>query len=94
MVFSHRTKLILPSRLYSIGTFETFSSYLKISHQFLYHQLQPAVMHLACVNQRMSLNEALAASTINAAHSLGRSATHGSIEIGKVADFVVIDAPK
>lgn len=55
---------------------------------------QPAVMHLACVNQRMSLSEALAASTINSAHSLGRSATHGSIEKGKVADLVIIDAKR
>ena len=30
------------------------------------------VMHLACVNLRMSLPEALAAATINSAHSLGR----------------------
>ena len=41
----------------------------------------PVVMHLACVNLRLSLNEALAASTINSAHSLGRSETHGSIEV-------------
>jgi len=33
---------------------------------------------------RMSLSEALSAATINAAHSLGRGATHGSIEVGKV----------
>ena len=39
------------------------------------------VMHLACVNLRLSLNEALAAATINSAHSLGRSRTHGSIEV-------------
>ena len=51
-------------------------------------------MHLACVNQRMSLTEAMAAATINAAHSLGRSRTHGSVEKGKVADFVVVAAPK
>ncbi len=55
---------------------------------------QPLVMHLAAVNQHMSLNETLAASTINSAHSIGRSATHGSIEKHKVADLVVIDAPK
>jgi imidazolonepropionase len=42
----------------------------------------------------MSLGEALAAATLNAAHSLGRSDTHGSIEKGKVADFVVVDAPR
>ena len=39
------------------------------------------VMHFACVNLRLSLNEALAAATINSAHSLGRSETHGSIEV-------------
>ena len=41
----------------------------------------PMVMHLACVNLRLSLSEALAAATINSAHSLGRSQTHGSIEV-------------
>jgi len=51
-------------------------------------------MHLAAVNQRMSLNEALAASTINSAYSIGRSETHGSIEKNKVADLVVIDSVK
>ena len=59
-----------------------------------YHLFQPLVMHLAAVNQRMSLDETLAAATINSAHSIGRSKTHGSIEKGKVADFVVIDAPR
>lgn len=54
----------------------------------------PMVMHLACVNLRMSLTEALAAATINAAHSLGRSATHGSIEVGKVADMIVLTEKK
>ena len=33
---------------------------------------------------RMSLAESLAAATINAAHSLGRGSSHGSIEVGKV----------
>jgi len=52
------------------------------------------VMHLACVNLRMSLPEALTAATINAAHSLGRSDTHGSIEEGKVADLIVLNEKK
>lgn len=55
--------------------------------------VQPMVMYLACVLCKMSLEEALAASTINGAAVLGRSRTHGSIEVGKVADLVVIDAP-
>ena len=33
-----------------------------------FSNFQAVVMHLACVNQRMSLPEALAASTINSAH--------------------------
>ncbi len=33
---------------------------------------------------RMSLAEALAAATINSAHSIGRGATHGSIQEKKV----------
>ena len=60
----------------------------------LFHFLQPPVMHLAAVNLKMSLTEAFAASTINAAHSIGRSKTHGSIEVGKVADLLVLDAPR
>jgi len=54
----------------------------------------PMVMHLACVNLRLSLSEALAAATINSAHSLGRSSTHGSIEVGKVADLIILNEKK
>ncbi|CAJ0934196.1 unnamed protein product [Ranitomeya imitator] len=53
----------------------------------------PMVMHLACVNLKMSLSEALAAATINAAYSLGRSHTHGSLEVGKQGDVVILNAP-
>ncbi len=51
-------------------------------------------MHLACVILRMSMNEALIAATVNAAASLGRSKTHGSIEVGKFADLLIVDAPR
>lgn len=53
----------------------------------------PFVMNLACVTMRMTVNEALVAATLNAAAALGKSLSHGSIEAGKQADFVVIDAP-
>lgn len=49
-------------------------------------------MHLACVNQKMSMSESLIAATLNSAHALGRSHSHGSIEEGKVGDFVVVNA--
>ncbi len=51
-------------------------------------------MHLACVILRLSLSESLAAATINAAHSLGRSGTVGSVETGKKADLLVVDADR
>ena len=51
-------------------------------------------MHLACVNLRMTMAESLVAATINAAASLGRAHSHGSLEPGKVADMLVIDAPR
>ncbi|CAD5225121.1 unnamed protein product [Bursaphelenchus okinawaensis] len=50
------------------------------------------VMHLACVLFKMSMPEALVASTLNAAHSLGRGRSHGAIAPGRVADLVVVDA--
>lgn len=51
-------------------------------------------MHLACVTFGMTMNEALVASTINAAASLGRSQSHGSLEVGKVADLLILDCPR
>ncbi len=51
-------------------------------------------MHLACVMFRMSLPEALAGATINAAGSLGKSEDYGSLEIGKFGDMVVLDTDK
>lgn len=53
----------------------------------------PMVMHLACILFKMSMEEALVASTLNAAASIGMSETHGSIEVGKKADFVLFDVP-
>ncbi|XP_028414426.1 probable imidazolonepropionase [Dendronephthya gigantea] len=54
----------------------------------------PLVMHLACVTFGMTMNEALVASTINAAASFGRSQSHGSLEVGKVADMLILDCPR
>lgn len=51
------------------------------------------VMTLACVTQRLTPAEALAAATINAAHALRRADTLGSLEAGKTADLVIYDAP-
>lgn len=51
------------------------------------------VMHLACILCHMSLEEALVASTINAAATLGLSGSHGSLEVGKKGDIVMVDVP-
>ena len=52
------------------------------------------VMNLACVTLRLTMPEALIGATLNAAAALGKSDRFGSIEIGKVADFVIINASR
>ena len=51
----------------------------------------PFAMTLACFEMQMTLEEALIATTLNAAWSLDRSDSVGSLERGKVMDAVVID---
>ncbi|HEY0545669.1 MAG TPA: imidazolonepropionase [Pyrinomonadaceae bacterium] len=49
------------------------------------------ILSLASTHLQMTPSEALTAATINAAHSLGRGASVGSLEAGKRADFVIHD---
>ena len=51
----------------------------------------PMVLSLACTQMKMTPGEAISASTINAAYSLGRGDEIGSLEKGKRADFVIHD---
>jgi imidazolonepropionase len=46
------------------------------------------MLNMACTLFRMTPEEALAGATIHAAKALGMADTHGSLEAGKVADFV------
>ncbi len=46
------------------------------------------MLNMACTLFRMTPEEALAGVTQHAATALGMGATHGSLEVGKVADFV------
>ena len=50
----------------------------------------PFAMTLACLTMGMTLEEALIAATLNAAWSLDRAGTTGSLEPGKLMDAVVI----
>ncbi|WP_211197652.1 imidazolonepropionase [Pyrinomonas methylaliphatogenes] len=51
----------------------------------------PMVISLAATQMKISLAEAITATTINAAYSLGLGARVGSLEAGKDADFVIYD---
>ncbi len=51
------------------------------------------IMSLACLKMKMIPEEVVCATTINAAHALGRGAQVGSLEVGKKADIVVLDVP-
>jgi imidazolonepropionase len=53
----------------------------------------PAVVTLAVFELRLSIEEALTAATLNAACCLGLGDEVGSLETGKRADLVLLDAP-
>jgi imidazolonepropionase len=56
-----------------------------------YSPSMPFAMSLACFAMRMTLEEALVASTANAAFALDRHDRVGSLEAGKQLDAVVVD---
>jgi imidazolonepropionase len=51
----------------------------------------PFILSLACTHMHMTPAEAITATTINAAYSLGRGDEIGSLEAGKRANFVIHD---
>ncbi len=53
----------------------------------------PLVMAVACRYQHLWPAEALNASTINAAHAISLGERLGSIEVGKQADLLIVNAP-
>jgi imidazolonepropionase len=51
------------------------------------------VMQLATLQMKMTVEESLTAATLNGAYSLRLAEETGSLEVGKRADLVLIDAP-
>lgn len=50
------------------------------------------IISMGCYQMKMLPAEAIVASTINAAHAVNRAGTVGSLEAGKQADVIVLDA--
>ena len=53
----------------------------------------PLIMNMACTQMRMLPAEAITAATINAAWAIGEQERVGSLEVGKQADLLVLEAP-
>lgn len=56
-----------------------------------YTESMPFVIGLAVLNMNMSPAEALTASTLNSAYAVGMAKSRGSLEPGKLADFLLLD---
>jgi len=53
----------------------------------------PLMMTIACTQMQMTPEEAIVASTLNAAAAIDRSETLGSLDVGKNADLLVLAIP-
>ncbi len=54
----------------------------------------PLMMTIACTHMHLSPEEAITATTLNAAAALGLSREIGSIEVGKKADLILLNIPE
>ncbi|WP_368653238.1 imidazolonepropionase [Ornithinibacillus sp. 4-3] len=53
----------------------------------------PFIMNLGCLNMGMTPEEVITATTINAAHAIGKAKEIGSLEAGKKADVTIWNVP-
>ncbi|WP_457577344.1 amidohydrolase family protein, partial [Desulfomarina sp.] len=56
-----------------------------------YTESMPFIIGLAVMNMDMSPSEALTAATLNSAYAIDRAETVGSLDLGKRADFLLLD---
>lgn len=56
-------------------------------------QAMNLILSLACLGMKLKPAEALTAATINAAYAVDRGHLVGSLEVGKQADILIMDAP-
>jgi imidazolonepropionase len=56
-----------------------------------YTESMPFIFGLAVLNMNLSVNEALVGATLNAAYSIQKAKTVGSLDVGKSADFLLLD---
>lgn len=56
-----------------------------------YTESMPFVFGLAVVNMNLSVSEALVATTLNAAYAIRMEKEVGSLDVGKFADFIILD---
>jgi imidazolonepropionase len=56
-----------------------------------YTESFPFILGLAVLNMNLSVSEALVAATLNAAYAIGAAERVGSLDIGKSADFLLLD---
>jgi len=56
-----------------------------------YTESMPFVIGLAVLNMSMTPSEALVAATLNAAYAIGMPSKTGSLDVGKQADFLILD---
>jgi len=56
-----------------------------------YTESMPFVFGLGVLNMNLSVSEALVAATLNAAYAIGMAKRVGSLDVGKSADFLLLD---
>ncbi len=56
-----------------------------------YTESLPFIFGLAVLNMNLSVSEALVAATLNAAYAIGTAERVGSLDVGKSADFLLLD---